>query len=311
MRRCAAGADKAISKAVTVRRLEVIRHCEKRQRRSNLESGIASLPSVARNDCKLTSNSPLPIQIWLWIAVFTCAAITQAQEAALAPPELTPAEIVAKVDEVRSPQEDYTVIVEVVSYSSTQKTKSATYEVLVKGKDKTIIKTVLPHIEQGRILLMRDNNLWAFLPEVSKPLRISLQERLIGEVAYGDIARVNFSGDYNATAVRTEKIDEKEYYVLELNAKNDSVTYGKVILWAAKETFWPLKAEFYAISGRLLKSCSYETYTMIGERLRPSQLVMQDSLNKTKKSVITYKNIQIGELPEKYFAKEYMKKFME
>lgn len=219
-------------------------------------------------------------------------------------------EIIQKVDEVRSPQTDYTISVEVNSYSVSRQPKSAVYEVMTKGSDKTIIKTVFPKVERGRILLMRDRNLWAFFPEVTKPLRLSMQERLIGEVSNGDIARVNFSGDYAAKLLRMEKTGGKVYYVLELTAKSGDVTYGKVILWAQKEAFWPLKAEFYAISGRLLKICSYESYKMLGERLRPTQLVMEDPIVRGKKSVIKYDNIRIGELPEKYFSKDYMKKLM-
>lgn len=225
--------------------------------------------------------------------------------------ELSPSEIVEKIDAVRSPQLDYTISVEVTTYSRNKPAKSARYEVLVKGKDATVVKTISPQIERGRVLLMREDNLWAFLPEVSKPLRISLQERLIGEVANGDIARVNFSGDYQAVLLRTENIAAKEYFVLELTAKNDALTYAKAILWAEKETFWPLKAEFYAISGRLLKTCAYEDYQILGDRLRPTRLVMEDPIVKGKRSVIEYLAIQIEELPEKYFTKEYMKKFME
>lgn len=225
--------------------------------------------------------------------------------------DLSPAEIVQKVDEVRSPQQDYTVVVEVASFTAVRQNKSATYEVMVKGKDSTVIKTVLPQNERGRVLLMREDDLWAFFPEVTKPLRLSLQERLLGEVANGDIARVNFSGDYDAKILRSEKLEEKDCYVLELTANRPGVTYGKAILWAEKDTFWPVRAEFYAVSGRLLKRCSYEAYDMLAERLRPTRLVMEDPLTQGKKSVITYTSIKVEELPEKYFTKDYMKKLME
>ncbi|HAH21451.1 MAG: hypothetical protein A2Y00_03735 [Omnitrophica WOR_2 bacterium GWF2_43_52] len=225
--------------------------------------------------------------------------------------QLTSAEIVERIDEARNPQIDYTVTVEITTYSNNQLSKSATYEVLVKGKEKTVVKTILPAVEKGRVLLMLNENLWAFLPEVSKPLRISLQERLIGEVANGDVARVNFAGDYTPIVLRTETLNDKDCYVLELTAKDDSVTYGKVIVWAEKETLWPRKAEFYALSGRMLKTCAYQEYQLLGDRIRPTQLVMEGPLAKGKKSIIRYSDIHIEELPEKYFTKEYMKKFME
>jgi hypothetical protein len=225
--------------------------------------------------------------------------------------DLSANEIIQKVDEVRSPRLDYAVMVEVTSYSSGRQTKSASYEVMIKGRDKTIVKTLLPKNERGRILLMRGDDLWAFFPEVTKPLRLSLQERLIGEVANGDIARVNFSGDYDAKLLNIEKTNEKEYYVLGLTANRPQVTYARAIVWAEKGTFRPFKAEFYGITGRLLKRCSYEDYKMLAGWLRPSRLVMEDPIVSGKKSVIRYDNMNVGEIPEKYFAKDYMKKLME
>lgn len=234
-----------------------------------------------------------------------------AEETAAVPVALTPEQIVQKVDEVRTPQGDYTTIVQVSSSSPSGKEQNSQYEVMVKGRDKTVIKTVLPEVERGRILLMRENNLWGYFPSVSKPLRLSMQERLTGQVANGDIARVNFSGDYDAKLAREEEISGKTYYVLELQAKNDQVTYGKALLWAEKATYYPLKAEFYGFSGRLLKTCTYEGYSELGGALRPTRLVLVDPLVKGRKSVVTYNSITVSELPEKYFSKEYMKKFME
>ena len=43
-------------------------------------------------------------------------------------------------------------------------------------------------------MLMRGNDLWVFLPSVSQPVRLSLSQRLTGQVANGDLARANFSG---------------------------------------------------------------------------------------------------------------------
>ncbi|MDD5729693.1 MAG: outer membrane lipoprotein-sorting protein [Candidatus Omnitrophica bacterium] len=225
--------------------------------------------------------------------------------------ELSASQIIEKVDEVRSPQGDYTIFVDVTSFSSAKDEKKASYEVMIKGRENTIIKTIKPENERGRIMLMRDKNLWAFFPDVSKPIRLSMQERLIGDVANGDIARANFSGDYNPRVLREEKIDGKACYVLELSARTPDVTYGRAVLWAQKENFWPIKAEFYAISGKLLKTCAYGGFSILGDRVRPTQLIMVDPLIKGKRSIIQYGDLRVGELPEKYFTKDYMKKLMD
>lgn len=215
--------------------------------------------------------------------------------------------VVAKADEIRSPQLDYTVGVTVRSVRRGGPEKVSTYEVLVKGKDKTIIKTLSPDIDRGRTLLMLGRDLWAFLPDVSKPIRISLQQRLVGEVANGDIARVNFSGDYDAAFM--EKGDgDREYYVLELKAKSDDVTYNRVVYRVRADDYRPVSAEFYAVSGRLIKTCSYEDYSELAGRMRPAKLVLQDPLAKDNVSTIEYRDMEVSPLPAKYFSKDYMKK---
>lgn len=220
-------------------------------------------------------------------------------------------EILLKSDEVRNPQLDYATWVKVTSFKPNREPTIATYDVMAKGREKAVVKTLSPPVDKGRILLMLGNDLWAFLPEVSKPLRISLQERLIGEVANGDIARTNFSGDYTPELTKSEKIEGRDYYVLSLAAKTESVTYSSVTLWVDKYNFHPFKAEFYAVSGRLLKTCSYENYRELAGRLRPGRLVMNDPIVKEQKSIIEYDKMEVKELPEKYFTKDYMKKFMD
>ena len=238
-----------------------------------------------------------------YLILFSLIALTGLFSTAYA--QLPAAEIIAKVDAIRSPQEDYVTTTEITSYSLNRKPKTALYQVMIKGTDNTIIKTLQPETERNRILLLRGHDLWAFFPEVSKPLRLSLQERLMGEVSNGDIARVNFLGDYDAKLLKEELLDGKNCFVLELIAKTEDVTYAKAILWAEVETFHPIKAEFYAVSGKLLKNCFYQNYQILAGCLRPTELVLEDPITKGKNSIIRYNSIELQELPEKYFMKDY------
>lgn len=222
--------------------------------------------------------------------------------------QLTADEIVKKVDEVRNPDLDYKTDVQVISYKPNRPEYASRYEVFIKGKDKTIVKTIEPENERGQSLLMRENDFWAFFPEVSKPIRISLQQRLNGDVANGDIARTNFSGDYSAELLRKDEISGKTFFVLELTSLKDSTTYGKIILWVMEENYWPVKAEFYAISGRFLKTCSFENYKTMAGKLRPSRLVLKDAIVRGQYSTIEYNEMNVTEIPEKNFTKEYMNK---
>ena len=220
-------------------------------------------------------------------------------------------EILRRADEVRNPPLDYAVVVTVTTFKPNTSPATSVYEVLVKGREKTVVKTLDPPIERNRVLLMLGKDLWAFLPDVSKPLRISLQERLTGEVANGDLARANFSGDYTPELLRVESRDPSTYDVLNLTAVSDEVTYARVVLWVEQGTYYPAQAEFYALSGRLLKTCSYERYQQLGDRLRPTRLVMHNPLINGQYSVLEYDRMRIEELPDKYFTKDYMKRMTE
>ncbi len=217
---------------------------------------------------------------------------------------LTPAAILEKAEAIRMPGGDSRVETHVVSTRPDGHRDEASYEVLLKGRDRTLIKTLSPAIDRGTSLLLLAHDLWVFLPNVSKPVRVSLQQRLIGEVANGDLARANFIGDYSPKLIE----NKRTFYCLLLTAKSENVTYGQVKLWIHKTSFRPMRAAFYAASGRILKVGSYEDYKSFQGIMRPSRLVFTDAVEKGKQSTILYSEIARESFPEKLFSKDYLKK---
>ena len=222
--------------------------------------------------------------------------------------ELSAAKIVALADEIRIPQRSFEVQVVITSTNGDGSTDVKEYEILSKGADRTIVRTTAPALDRGQALLMRGKDLWLFLPTVSQPVRLSLSQRLTGQVANGDLARANFAGDYAATLTGSESIDGQSYHVLELKAADRSVTYNRVLYWVNKSNYRPLKAEFYAVSGKLLKTCLYQNFKDAAGKVRPTTLVMQDAVTSAARSVLQYGNFQLRDLPEKYFNKDYLSK---
>ena len=219
-----------------------------------------------------------------------------------------PETIVKKADLIRFPSEAFQVNIKITTTTDDDTPDIRLYQALVKGNDKSIIKTLAPAIDAGQILLMRDKSLWAFIPRVSQPIRLPLAQKLTGQVANGDLARAKFAGDYSAKLVRTETIDEHEYYLLELNAKHRGVTYRRVLYWVDIKNYQPFKAEFYSISNRLLKTCEYTGYKDMDGKTRPSHLIMTDALRKGERSVLEYSGMVERKLPDKLFTKDYLKK---
>ncbi len=215
--------------------------------------------------------------------------------------------IVEKADEVRFPTKAFEVVVTIDTTAAEGAVESRKYRVLSKGNQNTIVMALEPASERGQAMLMKSRDLWIFMPSVSQPVRLSLAQRLTGQVANGDLARANFAGDYAPRVVRTEKVDGEPTYVLELTAVERSVTYHRVLYWVRQADFRPQKAEFYSLSDRLLKTCLYQDYRQIAGRVRPARLVMQDALHKGEESVLEYRDMRVRDLPDKMFTKDYLK----
>ena len=216
--------------------------------------------------------------------------------------------ILEKADQIRFPRESFQVDVNITTTSPGQSPDAHHYRVLSKGNENSVVMTLEPASERGQILLMKGRDLWIFMPEISQPIRLSMSQRLTGQVANGDLARANFSGDYIATLLRTDVIDGEKYHVLELVGVDKGVTYHKVLYWVRQSNFWPYRAEFYSVSGRLLKTARYENYQMLLGKQRPTRLVMEDALRKDEQSVLDYSDMKLRDLPDKIFTKDYLKK---
>jgi outer membrane lipoprotein-sorting protein len=248
-------------------------------------------------------------RVFLAFALLALSASGWADEPAARPVEdEEAASVVEKADHIRFPAEGFQVDIGIVTKQADGDAEARKYRILSKGNENTVVMVTEPASERGQIMLMKGRDLWVFMPEVSQPIRISLAQRLTGQVANGDLARANFAGDYSPRIVGSEKIGSESYHVLELKAVDRSVTYQRVMYWVNKKSFWPLKAEFYSLSNRLLKRCRYEEFQTMAGKLRPTRLVMEDALHEGEQSVLDYRAMKLRDLPDKIFTKDYLKK---
>jgi outer membrane lipoprotein-sorting protein len=217
------------------------------------------------------------------------------------------ARIVEKADHIRFPDQGFQVDARVISITDGVRSVSQ-FRILSQNQDNTIVMTTAPASERGQTMLVKGQDLWVFMPNISQAVRLPLSQRLTGQVANGDLARANFSGDYDPVLLRTETIDGKEYHVLELTAVNRRVTYHRVLYWVEKDRYRPFKAEFYALSGNLLKTAHYRDYVDMAGVERPSKLYMQDPLKSGSHSLMEYSNMRLRELPDRFFTHNYLRR---
>jgi len=175
-----------------------------------------------------------------------------------------------------------------------------------KGNDKMLATFLDPPSEKGRATLRLADNMWLYIPDVGKPLRITSLQSVVGGVFNNsDIMRLDFSDEYHAESVKTEK----EQYLLELKAKSNSVAYDRLKMWVDQGTNVPVKIEAYAASGLLIKTLHYSKIKDFGYGIvRPSMLETDSPLYKGYKSVMLFSGVKPRDFPDEVFSLNYMSK---
>ncbi len=219
----------------------------------------------------------------------------------------TAEEILHQSDLSRNGWESYTVITSIKNYVDEELKDEGSFEVSMKGADKTLVKFLNADVK-GQYLLMLDDAMWIYMPNTRKPIRITPLQRLMGNASNGDVARTRYADDYAATLKREQVIDGVSCYMLELMAKREGATYQRIEYWVAKENLRPKKAEIYLTSGKHYKTIIYDKYSLISDRVLLSQMTILDALREGRTTIMTFTGYTQRDIPAKYFNKDYLEK---
>lgn len=194
-------------------------------------------------------------------------------------PAGAPEALLRKADAIRNPGESYEMRIQVKTPDSEQE-----FQVYLKGTDKTLIVTRSPARDLGRNMLMLDRDFYAYVPNLKRSIRLSLAQKLTGQVANGDIARTRWAGDYRATREGTAPSKAREVRLL-LEGNKPNLTYQKIRLWLEAGSSRPLRAEYLSLDGQtVLKRASFEAYKQLDGRERPTLIRIEDT-NHLKSSI--------------------------
>ena len=214
------------------------------------------------------------------------------------------ASILARSDAYRNPMTSYSIDVELTSF---EKTRSATsrFRVYGKGTERSVVEFVAPAADKGKYLLMLRDAMWIYLPSASRPIRISPLQRLMGQASNGDVARTSFTVDYVASGVTQDGND----WVIELDAKDPSLSYKRVRLWIDRTTYEPQRADFYVASGKLLKRAHYRQMGTMSGRRMITEIEIEDLLRAGNRTVMHYSNLVARENPDAMFTRDALGKW--
>jgi len=232
---------------------------------------------------------------------------------------LTPQEILAASDAVRNPDYPFGLTNTLIEYKNGQQTDTSTLGIYsradpVNGQFRSLIRYIAPARDANKLILYSGRDLWFYDPSSKASIRMSPQQRLLGQASNGDVVTVNLAKDYQATSATEEDTPDGERqtrhcYRVAMQAGTEQATYHHIDMWIEVGTYRPVKARFYADSNKLLKSAYYRKYEKQLGLERPTETVIIDGLDPKWVTVMRYSDLVRRDVPELWLQREYLPRF--
>jgi Outer membrane lipoprotein-sorting protein len=182
--------------------------------------------------------------------------------------------------------------------------KEFTLFTVKKGTDKVASLFIAPASEKGRSTLRLGDNMWFYIPNVGKPVRITSLQSVVGGVFNNsDILQLDYAAEYNV-----EKVEEQGgEYLLHLKAKTKTVAYDRLRLWADKAKKLPTKIECLTEASLLIKTIYFKDVKDFGGGItRPAVVETDSPLYKGYKSVMIFAKLKAKDFKDEVFTLTFM-----
>ena len=222
--------------------------------------------------------------------------------------EVDGAEILRKVDRNLEP-ETYEAYRKLTDIQPNGSKKEYVFYTMKKGRDKVVALFLAPPSDKGRATLRTGDNMWLYMPDVGRPIRITSLQSVTGSVFNNaDILRIDYGAEYNVEASE----EQKDTIVLSLKAKTAEVAYDRLKMWVDRQALLPVTIEAYAVSGLLIKTLRFKDIKDFGGGIkRPATLETDSPLQKGYKSVMLWSGLKKATFPDEIFTLNYLPRVQE
>ncbi len=214
-------------------------------------------------------------------------------------------QLLAKIDKNMSP-ESYESYRKIINIEPGGSKKEYTYYTVKKGKDKIVGLFLTPASDKGRSTLRLGDNMWLYIPNVGKPVRITSLQSVVGGVFNNaDILALDYAEEYNV-----EKVEEQgKEYLMHLKAKTKTVAYDKLKMWVDKDKSLPIKIECLTEANMLIKTLYLKDIKELGSGIiRPAVVETDSPLYKDYKSIMIFAKIKKRDFKDEVFTLTFMPK---
>lgn len=182
-----------------------------------------------------------------------------------------------------------------------------------EGENKSFTEYTNPARERGTKMLKLEDKLWIYSPSSDRIIQITgqmLRQSVMGsDLSYEDMMDdPDLANHYSADIVGSDTVQNRNCWVLQLNALKEGEAYEVRKLWVDKEKYIPLREELYGKSGKLLKKTELSDVRKIQDRWFPTRVVYKDMLKSGNGTYFIIDDLKLDEdIPESTFSKGSLK----
>lgn len=212
----------------------------------------------------------------------------------------TAEQLLKRYDQVMSPR-TFDGLLVMIAHRQDDTTRTYKFRALKSQDDKIRTWFFEPAAAKGQEMLRVEDNMWVYMPNLKRALRLASRESFQGgDFNNGDVLRVNYVADYNAKLIPAE--DDK-LWLLDLTAKSKEAAYDHIKLWMSKDKQQPAKAEYYAASGKILRSAKFEDVKSFHGLERPAHMTMRNELATKRFTEMTWLDLKLDlDVPAQKFV---------
>lgn len=183
------------------------------------------------------------------------------------------------------------------------------------GEDYSLILITAPARDEGTSFLMRENEIWNWLPDVNRTIKMPpsmmSQSWMGSDFSNNDLVRESsIVTDYTYEMLGESTVSGYDCYKIEMIPKPDApIVWARVVSYISKDEYLNLRVEYFDEDDTMVRTMTGSDVRELGGRLIPSKMEMIPVEEEGNRTIITYQDIEFDiDISERFFSIQNMKR---
>lgn len=226
-------------------------------------------------------------------------------------------ETVRRIDQLLRPEQSFSVETRIDAYRDRSPVGSLVLLTFVRVADDSepaaLSLAIGPEEERGKVILRQpDGTFWLLDPGAQRPVKLTNQQHLRGEMSLDDLTPLRLSADYTAAVEGEEKISDAAGKTVNarrftLSARTKAAPYATVRLWTDGLFAKPVKLECLAAGGRTLRTVFFGEFRGFLGKERPTEWTIVDGTRPGRVTRLRFSDYRRRELPADLYDPERLR----